>query len=464
MSQSIPPTSAPQTCFASNPDIAGIGVRAATYFQALLLFVTTFIFVFDGFVDSHERRVLKRTYKSLLLIACALLLSLIVQATTSELSVYHAFIVLNLCWMLIANALVICVLPTIDAQIEEGWRKWIGSFWPSRSGQLQAFTFVSVLLSALGGIGLWMWANPMKFSASVQCTEQVVIYVFLAPLSPTHPRLRIASIVVYAIAATPIVNTVIFTAIAVIVVNFINGFIPRAYTFGRLYRITASVELIMNALLIASTEMTVRRNKSLVNEGRMHWGFGQILVLLLGVAPILAAIDVMARKISSNRWRLRMARLDYWFRRSLKKNDEPLGGINKRINQHLNSVFTFLETQPDVPELTAIRLSLTTARAFLAAAIKGIEKSRVIQEVDAEAFSPAQIIPSESFEDAAAEVGKIHERVSAACDLRFADVQDPMLSLVTKANLEATRDALGAAKRALDAYCTCALVINSNGS
>ena len=120
-----------------------------------------------------------------------------------------------------------------------------------------------------------------------------------------------------------------------------------------------------------------------------------------------------------------MARLDYWFRRSLKKNDEPLGGINKRINQHLNSVFTFLETQPDVPELTAIRLSLMMARAFLAAAIKGIEKSRVIQEVDAEAFSPAQIIPSESFEDAAAEVGKIHERVSAACDLRFADVQGP---------------------------------------
>jgi hypothetical protein len=42
-------------CVAPNADISGLGVRVASSFLALLLFITTFIFVIDGFVGLREQ-------------------------------------------------------------------------------------------------------------------------------------------------------------------------------------------------------------------------------------------------------------------------------------------------------------------------------------------------------------------------------------------------------------------------
>ena len=451
-SHSMFPRDPTPACVASSSDIASLGVRVATYFQSLLLFVTTFIFVFDGFVDSGEQKVLNRIYKSLLLMACGLLLSAVVHATRFDLSVYHAFVVLNLCWMLVANALIVCVLPTIDAQIQRGWRGWIGSFWPSRVGQLRAVLLVSIHLSALGAVGLWLWSNPINFSESVQCTRSAIVYVFVTPLSLTDRSLRITSLVFYGLAVVPVLNTLIFTAIVVTVVKVINGLIPRPYTFGRLYRIAACVQAIVNAFLIASTELTVRRNRGLVDGGSSDWGFGQILVLLLGISPILAAVEVVTRKFSRMSWK---SRLDYWVWRFLRKSADPWDGLYKKASECLASVLEFLKSSdgpPDSAESSAIKHSLRTSQALLAAANKTIRSSNAHNEKNTEDYVVTIVTPTVSIGAAASEVGRIHERISAACDLRFPDIQGAMSALIARGYLEAAKDALGATKGALDAY------------
>jgi hypothetical protein len=386
--------------------------------------------------------------------ASSLLISSIIQAATLEFSAYHAFIMLNLCWMLISNALVICVLPTIDAQIEIGWRRYIGSFWPSRVGQFRAVLLVSIHLSALGAVGFWLWF--IKSSPSTLCAQTAVVYVFMAPLSRANPSLRIASLVVYAIAAIPIFNIIVFTAIAVSIVNIINAFIPTPYTFGRLYRIAALIQAIVNGCLIASTELTVDKNKDVVDSQRSGWGFGQILVLLLGIGPILAALHVITGKIERECWKLWMAKVDFWIRKGLKTSGEPWDDLYKKTKDGLNAVVVPLQstaTRMDFTALTAVKHSIGTAQAFLSAANKSIQTSRTHEEKDVEESGSIATTTTISITVAAKEISRMHEMISIACDIRFREIQDYQSSLAAKAYLEATRDALGAAKIALDAYC-----------
>jgi hypothetical protein len=58
----------------------------------------------------------------------------VVQAVASQLSIFHALIVLDWSWMLTINALILSILPTLDHQIEIEWAKWFLSFLPARIG------------------------------------------------------------------------------------------------------------------------------------------------------------------------------------------------------------------------------------------------------------------------------------------------------------------------------------------
>jgi hypothetical protein len=150
-----------------------------------------------------------------------------------------------------------------------------------------------------------------------------------------------------------------------------------------------------------------------------------------------------------------MARGDYLMRCILRRDDEPWAGIDKRTNQCLNSVLAFFEEQesaPDPSDWTAIKLSITSAQAYFTFAIKIIQPPQD-EEVDSDAFSSVHNIPRSSVEEVAAEVDRIHEMISAACDLRFPSVKNHLSCAVTKAHLEAARDCLGAAKGALHTYC-----------
>jgi hypothetical protein len=100
------PSACSDTGIVPNPDISGIGVRAAIYAQAVLTLVQPILASIDGHISEKELIGLHRLYLGILLPGCALLISAIIQATTQGLSVYHATVVLQLSWINNTSALI----------------------------------------------------------------------------------------------------------------------------------------------------------------------------------------------------------------------------------------------------------------------------------------------------------------------------------------------------------------------
>jgi hypothetical protein len=86
-------------CIYPNPDIAGVGVRASIYAQNLLGVILTMLYAQDSQITPQEYKSIKSSSTNILLVACAILVSAIVQNATYGLSVYHAIIILNLSWI-----------------------------------------------------------------------------------------------------------------------------------------------------------------------------------------------------------------------------------------------------------------------------------------------------------------------------------------------------------------------------
>ncbi|KAF5324061.1 hypothetical protein D9611_008346 [Ephemerocybe angulata] len=93
-----------------NPDIAGIGVRIAIYVQNLLCFFPAFWALIDGKVTENELESAETQATTNLVLAFAILISSMVQATTLGLTSYHASIVLNMSWMNNTNAFIYFLL------------------------------------------------------------------------------------------------------------------------------------------------------------------------------------------------------------------------------------------------------------------------------------------------------------------------------------------------------------------
>ena len=429
-------------------------MRVSMYIQSLLFLLIATIFASDGLVDTREGKALNKTCMTLLVVANALLIAAFTQATTSGLSFYHALVVLNLSWMLAANVIVICVLPTLDGQIESKWHHWLRSFWPTRPGHMAATLFISAHLSLTGIFGLDVWANPTRIlGTSPECAQVTITYVLFTPISTTSPRLRIASLVLSSIAAVPILNVAVLTAAAVAVVNFVNAFICRPYTFCRLYRFTMFILALVDALFIANTELTVRRNRHLVDGNESKWGLGQILALLLVVGPIIDLVTVCLGKIrnrASVRW------VDYTFRRFLRGSEEPWNATCQQSRNQIEKVLSRLHLEGAPAEMKGVTDALTTAQAFLGAADKQVhpQASRSESEVSHDDTSDHSTISEKmTIGSAKREVENIFDRMSVVCSLRFSEMQGPLPSAIARGYLEAARDALGAANVALDACC-----------
>jgi hypothetical protein len=130
-----PPSRMSAECFISpNPDIAGIGIRAAIYVQNFLSFAPAFYALLnDKKVDMEELQSVEKQSTTILLTAFAILISLIVQAQTFGLSSFHISIVLSLSWMNNTNTFIYFLLyihhksypADGDDDIAPKWREWI---------------------------------------------------------------------------------------------------------------------------------------------------------------------------------------------------------------------------------------------------------------------------------------------------------------------------------------------------
>ncbi|KAF6763491.1 hypothetical protein DFP72DRAFT_1136017, partial [Ephemerocybe angulata] len=94
----------------ANPDIAGIGVRLAIYAQNFLCFIPALSALWDGKVTEAELDSAQTQATTNLVLAFAILISSMVQATTLGLTNYHASIVLSMSWMNNTNAFIYFLL------------------------------------------------------------------------------------------------------------------------------------------------------------------------------------------------------------------------------------------------------------------------------------------------------------------------------------------------------------------
>ncbi|KAJ7937606.1 hypothetical protein B0H13DRAFT_1588435, partial [Mycena leptocephala] len=87
----------------SNPDVSGIGVRAAIYAQNLLCFLPVIVHLWDKKITRDELKGVKEQSIGMLAVAFAILLSTIILAKGAggdqTITSYHAAIVLDLSWM-----------------------------------------------------------------------------------------------------------------------------------------------------------------------------------------------------------------------------------------------------------------------------------------------------------------------------------------------------------------------------
>ncbi|KAJ7826133.1 hypothetical protein B0H14DRAFT_2368383, partial [Mycena olivaceomarginata] len=87
----------------SNPDVSGIGVRAAIYVQNLTCFLPVIVHLWDGKISRDELKGIKDQSIGMLAVAFAILLTTIILAKGAGgdqmITSYHATVVLDLSWM-----------------------------------------------------------------------------------------------------------------------------------------------------------------------------------------------------------------------------------------------------------------------------------------------------------------------------------------------------------------------------
>jgi hypothetical protein len=121
----------------ADPDMTGIGVRAATYAQNFLSFIPAFFALWDRKVESNELKMVEKQSTTILITAFAILISAVIQSRTFGLSSYHAAIILDLSWMNNTNTFIYFLLyihhksdpERRDEQILPNWAAWSKHVW-----------------------------------------------------------------------------------------------------------------------------------------------------------------------------------------------------------------------------------------------------------------------------------------------------------------------------------------------
>jgi hypothetical protein len=116
-----------------NPDVSGIGVRSAIYTQNLLCILSALWALWDGKVTAGKLDYAEIQATTNLILAFAILISAMVQASTLGLSTFHGNIVLMMSWMNNTNAFVYFILyihhkiglPEAVGGVGVTWEAWI---------------------------------------------------------------------------------------------------------------------------------------------------------------------------------------------------------------------------------------------------------------------------------------------------------------------------------------------------
>ncbi|KAJ7174749.1 hypothetical protein C8R46DRAFT_1252723 [Mycena filopes] len=343
------------TGIAPNPDIAGIGVRAAIYVQALLSVIYPICFAADGVITPEESKTMSRISLNISLTACALLVSTVIQAATLGISLYHTLTILQLSWI---NGMTFMTVNSVAgaasmlAAVERSELDGTTSIFQKQMRTSVRVTRMKLrfLLSpealvasahfiAVGGVGLWTWNKIPTFGNQSECNPDTFIVILSKSVYVTHSaEIRRVSLALYGILVMPVENVVILGGVLdiigllgsalisllglpilvpiLVIINLCgherssvrphrlqsiskedddeDGDVTFKRTFGRVlfYSGIASTGTAM-IILIANTEQMIRRSASIVQPGEGDWTLGQTLALLLLLLPIGDAVRVV---------------------------------------------------------------------------------------------------------------------------------------------------------------------------
>lgn len=254
-------------CLPANPDVSGIGVRAAIYAQNFLSFVPAFYALSDGKVTIDELDSIEVQSSTILITALAILVSAIVEGLTHRLSNIHAAIILNLSWMNNTNLFIYFLLYIHYTAGNSGDAAWKWQFWWNRMWDLfgrvhdmpndvgkgkedskggrwwtgwlnrvlhrqkkiqhsdqetkSPDTFVLLLgtlhLSLMAGVGIWLWSDSSTFNPQQELCLVPPSFVLLGHAVPiTSSGLRGFSIFMYSLVLAPLANVVFPMALAIL--------------------------------------------------------------------------------------------------------------------------------------------------------------------------------------------------------------------------------------------------------
>jgi hypothetical protein len=357
---SLPATMNTDKCIPANPDISGIGVRAAIYTQNLLCFLPVILYLRDGKISVDELAGIQDQSTGMLAIAFAILITTasLAAGPNPTVSNFHAAIILNLSWMNNTSTWIWFILYVHERSrakykpVGATWSTWrtalwsavraylhgldpAGSHdsrpWPTTRGEndetrlqkavkrvwwskpmiyLRRFarlilaapvlTLGSIHLSLMAAIGIWLWQDPAGFGKPVdRCTPMLT--VFGASVSFNSTPLQIFSLIMYAVVLIPGLNLLPpFAFFLFLHISYNHISIP-ADTLVRtafLY-VGLSCLVAINLLFIVDTELTLQRNMHNQSNEERDWGFGQILALLLLLVP-LRDVWIALRNIQNN--------------------------------------------------------------------------------------------------------------------------------------------------------------------
>ncbi|KAJ7200912.1 hypothetical protein B0H12DRAFT_541389 [Mycena haematopus] len=243
----------------ANPELSGIGVRAAIYVQSLLGFVPAISALWDGEVAQYELEAVATQSSTILITAFSILISAMVEAKALKVEVpvsaFYANIVLNLAWMNNTNTFIYFLLyiqqrsqlgpRQISSDLFSAW-KHIKSYFSGgissaekaqktkdhgaennkkhnteieqRSlfsaifrvevrGDVAIALLGSLHLSMMSAFGIWLWSDPSSFGTATgadACAVQLSSYVLLGKHVPLGSNtLRICSLIIYSTFLMP---------------------------------------------------------------------------------------------------------------------------------------------------------------------------------------------------------------------------------------------------------------------
>lgn len=307
-------------CIQANPDISGIGVRAAIYAQNFLSFVPAIYALLDKEVTLTELDALEDQSITILITAFAILISTVIQALkVGGVSNVHTTIVLNLSWMNNTNTFIYFLLyvhyklglriegredklPSTEDGVEmdelqDGQRqKPPGAL--RHYLQLKDIATNPVLLvgsahlTLMAAVGIWLWSDPGSFSNSKPCSLDASFVILGRSFFLSSNVLRGWSILLYSLFLAPILNLVIPMGLFYIFYQLYNQgcrILSRPKnTQLSIVPITMGLVFLFvtNIIFLVDTETVISKNKNLQSDTEAEWTFGQTLALLLLLAPL----------------------------------------------------------------------------------------------------------------------------------------------------------------------------------